>query len=331
MERSHGARRMLAAKTTKYATLLLYMTLLQLCAAYDMTHTDVSNPSYYKELTRRNILVVDELHTHVLERRDDPSNSTDSTSSSATSSSADFSLPMPFDTSLGNNFTDTNCPNFFSQFLSDSTFLSCLPISLLLQNSMSFFQAMRSSSKLERTLDTSCSASLAVCSPLMDNFADQLIAQGNCQDDYNRQNPLVMQAYSGLKAYEPLYQATCLKDSSTSRYTFLEAMDSDNADDSYPYSTAVGLSLPAASKPNCSTGLKATMEIFAGYAAQKDQPLSSTYLDCATQVNTECGPGFASTQVKSVSKVTASSDAKHVGSNILLIASLACMVISMFT
>ncbi len=42
-------------------------------------------------------------------------------------------LPSPFDTSLGNNFTNPSCPTFFQSFLSNSTFKSCLPFSLLLQ------------------------------------------------------------------------------------------------------------------------------------------------------------------------------------------------------
>jgi len=42
-------------------------------------------------------------------------------------------LPQPFDTSLGNNFTSPACPSFIRSFRDNSTFLSCLPLSLLLQ------------------------------------------------------------------------------------------------------------------------------------------------------------------------------------------------------
>jgi hypothetical protein len=42
-------------------------------------------------------------------------------------------LPQPFDTSLGNNFTSTACPTYFTKFLADSTFQSCYPFSLLIQ------------------------------------------------------------------------------------------------------------------------------------------------------------------------------------------------------
>ena len=49
-------------------------------------------------------------------------------------------LPRPFDTSLGNNFTNPSCPQFFNTFLSDPTLTSCLPLSLLLMVCISHAQ-----------------------------------------------------------------------------------------------------------------------------------------------------------------------------------------------
>jgi hypothetical protein len=46
----------------------------------------------------------------------------------------------------------------------------------------------------------------------MDNMARELIAPNNCGVDYQNDNPQVLQAYNGLIAYEPLYQASCLRD-----------------------------------------------------------------------------------------------------------------------
>ena len=46
---------------------------------------------------------------------------------------SDVSLPHPFDTSLGNNFTTSSCPTFFQNFLNSDDFNNCLPFSLLLQ------------------------------------------------------------------------------------------------------------------------------------------------------------------------------------------------------
>lgn len=290
--------------------ILLSATIIQTCHAYDMTAVDVSNTSFYKELTRRNILVVDELHTPLeytqhLEQRQAQSNGTEA----APTLDTPTGLPVPFDTSLGSNFTDSACPDYFTKFLADPTFQSCLPMSLLLQNSMSFFQAARSKVLLTKTLEKSCSASLAVCSPLMSQFAEELISSQNCQADYQQQNPLVMQAYAGLTAYEPLYRATCLKSNTTGDYCFVDAMEAKSAADSYPYYTAIGLQLPAGTQPECTSCLQNTMAIFAGYAVQSGQSLSQTYLGCAMQVNQQCGPTFASTQVKSVSGVQSTNGA----------------------
>jgi hypothetical protein len=47
----------------------------------------------------------------------------------------------------------------------------------------------------------------------MDGFARDLRQDANCAVDYTNDNPQVIQAYNGLLAYEPLYQASCLRDS----------------------------------------------------------------------------------------------------------------------
>lgn len=71
--------------------------------------------------------------------RSSSTNSTASSSStipstlSATGTSTTFTLPRPFDTTLGDNFTETNCPTFLERMLNDSSFISCYPVSLLLQ------------------------------------------------------------------------------------------------------------------------------------------------------------------------------------------------------
>ncbi|KAK5341736.1 hypothetical protein LTR98_002530 [Exophiala xenobiotica] len=208
-------------------------------------------------------------------------------------------LPSPFDTSLGSNFTQSSCPSFFSTFLSNSTFQSCVAVSLLLQNSNSFFRAMRSATLLTQTLDSACNAPLAICSPLMTNLASQLIDADNCGQDFKAENALVSQAYAGLIAYEPVYRATCLHDSITGGYCFSQAItNTTNQADSYPYYSALGLSMPTDARPTCSQCLKDTMTIFAGYAQDTKQPLSNTYLTSANQIDAGCGAGFAELDIK---------------------------------
>jgi len=53
-----------------------------------------------------------------------------------TATSVSTSLPRPFDSSLGNNFTQSSCPQFFNNFLSNATFQECHPFSMLLQVSL---------------------------------------------------------------------------------------------------------------------------------------------------------------------------------------------------
>jgi hypothetical protein len=227
------------------------------------------------------------------------SNTTASVASASSSVNASSPLPSPFDTSLGSNFTFQSCPDFFNGFLNNATFKDCHPTSLLLQNSHSFFQTSRSAELLAKALDASCAASLAQCSPLMASLASQLKQDSNCGQDYRNENPLVRQAHTGLIAYEPLYRATCLKNGATGNYCFADAItNTTNLSDSYPYYTALGTNLPAASRPTCDKCLQDTMAIFAGYAANKDQPVSTTYIASAQQIDLGCGPDFVNATVR---------------------------------
>jgi hypothetical protein len=151
----------------------------------------------------------------------------------------------------------------------------------------------------------------------MTSLASQLISDQNCGKDYSQQNPLVVQAYAGLVAYEPVYRATCLRDAATNSYCFSEAStNSSNPADFYPYYTAVGLNMPQMASPSCSQCLQDTMSIFAGYAASAVQPLSRTYLSCAAQVDKSCGSAFVSTNVKagSVANPNAAAGGRSAGS-----------------
>jgi hypothetical protein len=207
-------------------------------------------------------------------------------------------LPTPFDTSMGSNFTSPGCPAFFNDLLQNGTLKDCHPASLLLENSNSFFRASRSSKLLSRALDASCGASLAECSPLMAFFASSLLEDSNCGQDFRNENPLVTRAYSGLVAYEPIYRATCLQNSETRSYCFVDAItNSTSPTDSYPYYAALGSPLPAASRPTCSKCLQDTMGIFAGYATMQSQPLSRTYTGVAEQIDRGCGPDFVNATV----------------------------------
>lgn len=106
----------------------------------------------------------------------------------------------------------------------------------------------------------------------MSRFAQEIRRDTNCGLDFKNQNPLVVQAYNGMIAYQPLYRAGCLKSESGSYCTsrcFLATLigalkqqlietDIGYADaitnisspsDSHVYFLALGLDLPGGSRP----------------------------------------------------------------------------------
>ncbi|TKX27450.1 hypothetical protein C1H76_0287 [Elsinoe australis] len=240
---------------------------------------------------------------------------------SDTSESPTTALPTPFDTTLGNNFTSTQCLPFFQSFLSNATFNACLPFSLLMQTSSSFFQALRTPALLSRTLDATCNVNVTDCSLLMSTLNTQLRTNSICGTDLSRQNPVVVQAAAGFAAYDTLYRAACLKSRTTtgstatsssassssssssvtagSTYCFAEAATNTSAPDSlYTYFLPLGMKLPADAHPACTGCLKDTMAAFAQSATVKGQAVAGTYLDAARTVDKWCGEGFAREDVK---------------------------------
>lgn len=236
-----------------------------------------------------------------LEARSDgnsPSSPTASSQAAATSLNTDPSaassataIPQPFDSALGNNFT-TSCQSFFQRFLSNATFNACHPFSLLLQTSSGFFDASKSFVRITTTLDATCNVDFNTCLAVMNEFGRTIKNGSNCAADYATDNPLVLQAYNGLLAYQPLYQAGCLRDS-RGNYCFANAITNTTAvTDSYPYYLPLGVSLPGSSRPTCDTCLQDTMAIFSSFAGNTTQPISQTYGDAAQQIDIGCGPTF---------------------------------------
>ncbi|PQE32672.1 C6 transcription factor protein [Rutstroemia sp. NJR-2017a WRK4] len=202
------------------------------------------------------------------------------------------SLPTPFDSGFSSNITST-CSSFMMGFLANETFKSCLPFSLLLQNSMSFFQVTKSVVRITQTLDASCSANLNTCTNLMSSLAANITATNTCASDLSAANPLITQARLGLLAYKTLYTASCLKDPETSAYCYAEAItNSTSPSDAYIYFLPLNTSLPGGSQPTCNTCLKNTMQVYEAASADRTSAIAGTYVDAATQVNVQCGPGF---------------------------------------
>ncbi|KAL8902364.1 MAG: hypothetical protein Q9207_004748, partial [Kuettlingeria erythrocarpa] len=220
------------------------------------------------------------------------------------------SLPRPFDTGLGNNYTSPDCLSYMSNMLRNETFASCLPLSLLLQNSMSFFSATKSFSAVSSTLDATCAVDDgSACTTLLSSLASELRQDSRCGSDYRRQQPLVIAAYNGLVAYDPIYRAGCEKDDK-GNYCFANAITNmTSPSDSYPYYLPLGIALPGGSQPTCSDCLKRTMDIFNRAANDEKSlaPLSEDYPNAAQIINVGCGPAFANQTVPANKSVGQSS------------------------
>ncbi|KIW02664.1 uncharacterized protein PV09_06101 [Verruconis gallopava] len=236
------------------------------------------------------------------------SSASKTSSESAASSTATY-LPQPFDTTLGNNFTTDSCPKFFINFLSNATFQSCYPFSLLLQTSHGFFEAEKNFYQTTAVLQAGCDANYNTCNNLMQSLAVQLKSSSNCQSDYNAENQIVMQAYYGFITYPLMYQAACQKDSEGD-YCFANAVAGRNNGslaDAYSYYLPLGTTMPVGTRPSCSDCLKRTMGIFRSYASNSTQPISTTYVSAAQQVNMACGPEWVSDVIQKTSDASIAS------------------------
>ncbi|KAI8962443.1 hypothetical protein F5Y11DRAFT_190405 [Daldinia sp. FL1419] len=208
-------------------------------------------------------------------------------------------LPTPFDGALAANFSgddgEGSCLDFINNFLEDPTFKTCYPLSLLLKNSNSFFQAMKSVVKITQVIETACEAPKDSCITYLNDLADQLTLEANCGEDYNKRNDLVVQAYKGMKSYEEVFGATCLYNPDTSTYCFVNAVTNQTtASNVYLYSLPFNSSLPETAVPACDTCTSETMKIYQAAAADRKKWIASTYVKAAEQIDANCGGNFVS-------------------------------------
>ncbi|OAL56660.1 hypothetical protein IQ07DRAFT_638074 [Pyrenochaeta sp. DS3sAY3a] len=203
----------------------------------------------------------------------------------------DFVIPKPFDTGLSNNFT-SSCSSFLNRMRTSDDFNGCHPFSLMLMTSSGFFDASKSYLRITQTLDATCGANVTQCRGVMDGFARELLTASSCKTDYANDNPLVLQAYNGLVAYTPSYQASCLRDEEGS-YCFANAVsNTTSTTDAYPYYLPIGQEMPGGSRPTCNTCLQDVMSVFAYYGNNATQPISKTYATAAQQISISCGRTF---------------------------------------
>ncbi|KAI7510955.1 hypothetical protein KC347_g3849 [Hortaea werneckii] len=207
--------------------------------------------------------------------------------------------------------------------------MNCLPLSLLLQTSNSFFTALKSPVLLAQTMDASCSANFTQCSVLMSSLARTIKQPSNCREDYKLENPMVRQAYNGFLAYETLYRVGCLTDADGD-YCFSNAVSNMTAPtSSYVYYLPLGVQLPAGTRPTCNDCLQDTMQVFAQAAANKSVPLSETYENAGQMIQMACGPSYAVDAVQRTNAAAGSSGSPPVGLGITVllavVVSLICL------
>lgn len=125
-----------------------------------------------------------------------------------------------------------------------------------------------------------------------------------CSSDLAAKNPMVVQAQFGLKAYTPLYTASCLRNPSTSSYCFADAVtNTSSPTDSYVYYLPLNVSFPGTGHPTCSDCLVNTMGVFEEATSDRNSPLAAYYPIAAQQVNVHCGPAFVSTNLAAAKSI----------------------------
>ena len=67
-------------------------------------------------------------------------------------------------------------------------------------------------------MDASCGASPKACGAIMDLIAAKIVSDNACGQDIRAQNPIALQALTGLQNYLLYYGASCLKDPTTNIY-----------------------------------------------------------------------------------------------------------------
>ena len=164
----------------------------------------------------------------------------------------------------------------------------------VLQTSSGFFDASKTYLRITQTLDATCGVNAQQCKNVMDGWARELQLSSNCKTDYANSNAVIIQAYNGLVAYQPAFQASCLRDAD-GRYCFANAVSNvSSIRDSLPYYLPIGQELPGGTRPTCNQCLQDAMSSFAPFSNNASQPLSKTYSSAAQQISIACGKSFLS-------------------------------------
>ncbi|KAH9900395.1 hypothetical protein F4778DRAFT_139703 [Xylariomycetidae sp. FL2044] len=291
-------------------------------------------------------IMSEEDHRKLLARRDDGDSSdsdataitttieidvSTTTAESASATVASSPLPSPFDGALSSNFSgdDGGCVDFINDMLSNSTFKQCYAFSLLLQGSQSFFQAQKQLVTITQTIEASCAADVDMCTSYFSDLSSQLISSKNCAEDYEKQNQLVVNAYVGMRAYQPVYRAACLTNPETSAYCFANAVTNlTTPSNVYLYHLPLNDTLPSTAVPSCNTCTSQTMAIYQAATSSRKSYIANTYESAAEQINQVCGSDFVNATLAEASTDSSAPSLHQAPPSLLLLLSLLFVAVS---
>ncbi|KAM0228906.1 hypothetical protein ACHAP5_011822 [Fusarium lateritium] len=213
-----------------------------------------------------------------------------------TAAATNSPLPEAFDGNLEAELSTTaesNCPAFLNGILSDPSYETCYPLSMMLQTSRGFFESQKQLLSIVRVLDATCAANVTYCTDFFEAASRNLTASENCKQEMDSGNNIVKQFLYGMQAYEMMYKATCLQTPGDDMYCYANAVtNTTTAANAYFYYLPYNLTLPGSTNPSCSWCIQETMNIFHAAAEDRAQPVALTYESAARQVNTLCGMDF---------------------------------------
>ncbi|TQS36154.1 hypothetical protein Golomagni_03401 [Golovinomyces magnicellulatus] len=262
------------------------------------------------QLVKRNSETLAQAVTKASKTPPPPMGNSDSPATSTTA----WKLPTPFDVGFSHNIT-TQCQDFMTEMIQSPGFKQCSPISMILLNSNSFFQATKHLPRITALLDLTCSAPVSSCTDLLNSYARNLTSSKTCGSDLSNSNPQIDSALIGLRSYRTLYTATCLHSSSSNisenignyaihpsnsannaseeSYCFANAITNlTNPTNSFIYYLPLNVSLVGSAIPACNNCLKSTMSVFQQATANRSDVLAGNYVKAASQINVVCGPQF---------------------------------------
>ncbi|WVQ99582.1 hypothetical protein IAU59_006718 [Kwoniella sp. CBS 9459] len=228
-------------------------------------------------------------------------------------------VPTPLDLSISQSLS-SGCMIYLSSLLSTSTFLSCLPFSLLLTTSAGYSKILSTAlstgnyTTLNNLISYTASPlpSGGECESYISDVMSSFSNKANCGTDLSAKKAVALEAKNGIGNYGVMREAEGLVDESTGKYCYLEAVASGRPDDLYLWGLASGISLPSSSSPTCSPCSKALLNTYSAYIPTTPT-LNSTLIGGAIQrVNAACGQGFVNLSATTSASSSATTKMKSV-------------------